>query len=246
MAIEPKEKVIEIIWLENPFSYDYVREISILTTRRYGKPNLSNLESYYKLVGYENVAKRKRDRWQLYFRRVWWLKEYDRGCPKECGAYSEGGLRPAEAVSPDEIIIPEGTRVIKAYEIEKVIPEIRRNNTWQINKLWEESKIKKIPYFALEISRDYAVVKYDFFPIDYNLKEDAAYRLYQLFEEFLENMDVEHRKLAFKGRSITYSFGETMGFIHSLRIYEARLFAKIMKRIIMDKNNWVDLYSKHR
>lgn len=103
-------EVEKIVWLENPANYDYVREGMAITTRRKGA-----IGGYWKLIGYEEMAKHGKGI-QAYHRKVWWLEKHDKDCKKPHEAYQKGISRPAEAVEPKEIAIPEGVEVENAYE----------------------------------------------------------------------------------------------------------------------------------
>ena len=97
----------EIVWLEDPSKFDYLR----VSTVHFGSrrpPSEKGLRrrigDFYKLVGY-GLAHRGSP--GLFFRNIYWLKTYDRGCPKEAECYGRPDSRvmPAEAVETKHLIL---------------------------------------------------------------------------------------------------------------------------------------------
>lgn len=92
-----EKRVYEYItWLHEPEKYSYLRESTSVTCDPNEIPKLENDD--WLLVGYENYA---RDYDGIYFRRYWWLKNYDRDIDPN-GVYATG--QPAEAVAIEDII----------------------------------------------------------------------------------------------------------------------------------------------
>lgn len=222
-------KVEEVVWLEDPNNYDYLREVKWGTCRRSGKPGCS----FGKIIGYENLKKKGKGI-QAYTRRVWYLKPHDKGMPK-CDKYEKEGFRPTEAVEPENIRMPPDVKVIKRYEEEQVVPEVK--NTEEKNEAWREAEKKEKPFLVLEIKRKYATINYDMYTTLYNLTEEARDKLIGCFKEYWSNKTRREQKRALK-KGATNSFGTVSGFIQGVRIHEARELVKKMKDIILDEGNW--------
>jgi hypothetical protein len=96
----------EIVWLEDPLRYPYLRETASLTTRPKQFPTKWGRDQGFRVIGYA-VQRRPDDAYGIhtYIRRFWFLKSYDQGAdwgdddPAE--VYKTGG--PAEAVEPRSI-----------------------------------------------------------------------------------------------------------------------------------------------
>ena len=103
--------MIEIIWLEDPTKYQYLREtiLSLRSPRQI--PLKRNLFSdQYKIVGYEIFTKHIPH--PLYNRRIWWLKTYDRDADP-AGVYRDDC--PSEAVIPSSISVDKKSVSYMAY-----------------------------------------------------------------------------------------------------------------------------------
>lgn len=99
MANEHLQDEADIIWLEDPSQFPYVREESWGTTRRNSRPPKSTPER--QVVGYSTVKENvKRSRGQSYRRRLFTLRPHDRANDPN-GTYKTG--YPAEAVDPMSI-----------------------------------------------------------------------------------------------------------------------------------------------
>src|SRR3989304_8829459 len=90
-----------IRWLEHPFRYEYLRKRYYQSFYpRYfkkGQKVRGVANNFHKLVGYRMVNNATNGdgiyQYELYF-----LKDYDRGCPNEHPNYAQGRRMPAEAV----------------------------------------------------------------------------------------------------------------------------------------------------
>jgi hypothetical protein len=230
--------MLEVVWLEDPYKWDYLREGIALTTQRHGgiKPG-----SAWKVIGYENVAKKGRGIC-AYTRRFWWLKDYDRGCPHEHRNYAKGKLEPSEAVAPKDIKIPEAAKVLHAYKIEKAVFEC--NSQKCRNQEFNRAEREKRPFIVVQKGREYASFRYDMWPVGYDLNREAANTLEQMVIGFLNNIPLDLRDHVIKGarkKWITYYLNKTAGTTPQIRIFECRLLAKEMKDVIMNKDNWVQI-----
>ena len=134
------ENVVEIIWLDNPKKWIYLRESSVNKTRAKGSMGSMG----WKTIGYENVSKKGKGI-QLYTRKIWYLQKWDAGCPDDNGAYSSI-VMPIEAVKPEDIDIPEGIRVMDAYKIDQTIPIYSKIS--KKNKIWRDAKKKQKTFFT--------------------------------------------------------------------------------------------------
>jgi hypothetical protein len=93
----------EIVWLEDPLKYSYLRERVYITTL----PKKIALktpiwQNQAKIVGYEIVNRKHEPAPDVYHRRVWWLKTHDRDLDPD-GVYKSN--HPLEAVLPDSIAV---------------------------------------------------------------------------------------------------------------------------------------------
>ena len=96
MASEHLQDEADIIWLEAPSRFSYVREESWETTRRSQEPPKSTPD--WQVVGYSTVKDNvKRPIGQNYRRRLFTLRPHDRDNDPD-GTYRTG--YPAEAVDP--------------------------------------------------------------------------------------------------------------------------------------------------
>lgn len=242
MVKRPAEDVEEVVWLEDPRNYEYLREGVYGTTQRSGKLSVNG-----KLIGYENVRKKGKGT-QTYRRRFWYLKEYDRGMPKESegyGKHEKGGTTPAEAVSSEDIYMPPDANVIKEFEVEGAVPEV--STTKEKNELWRKSEKREVIFFVIEKKRKYARINYDMYNTPYDLTKECVDKLKECFKGYIyEELSKDERKRTFKGRSIRYSFGETSGFVDSIKLHEARILAKKIKNILLDEDNWISLEKKQK
>ena len=100
------KKENRIIWLDDPKKYEYLRKSKIYrcSPRMPSETTLKKqMKSLYKLVGCESPTKMG-DR--LFESTIYWLKDYDRGCPnqfKENG-YGKTSLMPSEAILVKKLI----------------------------------------------------------------------------------------------------------------------------------------------
>jgi len=215
-------KVVEVVWLENPHKYEYLRETTIVTDFRSGKPS-KNWSDLYRIVGYENVAKAK----SPYYRRVWWLKTYDRGCPKEYEGYRKG--IPTEAVLTKNIKISKDVYVLEAYKIKKVVKEVK--NVKEENRYYNYCAMKHIPFIIIKKARKYGYLMLDM-PFDKKLTNNERELLLKSVENMKENLKQKYGKnwkemkdIIFKPKHFEYVVGNSFGYIEGLRIYELRMLA---------------------
>ncbi len=99
-----------IVWIEDPRKWEYLRESTIFCGKRRGLPPGSG--NIWRLVGYEELApsaKSMSTTSRIFQRRVWWLKNYDRGCPDELEGYRKLAM-PCEAVLTKDLIARLGGR----------------------------------------------------------------------------------------------------------------------------------------
>lgn len=97
IAYDPPAGEERITWLVvDPLQFTYLREGTFLLARRRGKPRFPA----HLFVGYSEIRADAVGFQGRFFRRVWWLKEYDRDLSPE-GSYSAG--HPCEAVIPASI-----------------------------------------------------------------------------------------------------------------------------------------------
>lgn len=92
--------------------------------------------------------------------------------------------------------------------------------------------IEKLPEFLVKRNPKWSVISYDFWKIDYNLKEEACKLLYQILDKILE--EKESRIVKFFG------FGKTCGFI-IVRTDYLPVFESVIREKIFDKNNWEEI-----
>ena len=163
------------------------------------------------------------------------MNKWDAGCPDDDGTYSSK-IMPVEAVKPEDIDIPEGIRVINAYEIEKVVPIYSR--TSKKNQIWRKAVKEGNPFIAIHKYKDYARFQYDMFTTDYNLKEEASEQIKTIFLDFLKNMNEDYRKFILPKGSFTFSIGSISCLLPKMRIFECQMLANKIKPIIENKNNW--------
>lgn len=101
-----EEQDSKIVWLEDPRQWEYVRRHSVPCRTKKGSPiNPKLLPNLHKLVGYEELdpsVKSKFPSGRTFIRNVFWLKDYDRGCPNELEDYHKD-RRPTEAVSTADL-----------------------------------------------------------------------------------------------------------------------------------------------
>lgn len=95
----------EIIWLEDPLKYSYLRETVYITTAPKKIAIKTPIwENQAKIIGYEIFIKENEAAQNTYERRVWWLKKSDRDLDPE-GVYKNN--HPYEAVLPESIRVGE-------------------------------------------------------------------------------------------------------------------------------------------
>lgn len=92
----------EIVWLEDPLQFTYLREMTYLTTKpRQFRINSPIVNGQAKLVGYEIITLERNEKHpQTYSRRFWVLKKHDRDIDPD-GVYKD--RYPTEAVIPASI-----------------------------------------------------------------------------------------------------------------------------------------------
>ncbi|MBC9985294.1 hypothetical protein E4P24_02770 [Haloferax sp. AS1] len=101
------EAETELVWVKDPEEVDYLREFKFHSRKAKGEPPKGSLRGDYILFGYTEVDKddydsKRNQRRRQYERRMFILKEADRGGPKWDGkAFSR--YTPKEAVDPREI-----------------------------------------------------------------------------------------------------------------------------------------------
>jgi hypothetical protein len=227
------ESIEEIIWLEDPKKWTYLRESSADRTRAKGSLGTFG----WKTVGYETVCKKGKGI-QIYTRKVWYLNKWDAGCPDDDGRYSST-IMPVEAVKVEDIEIPEGIRIINAYEIEKNVPLYSR--TSKKNQIWQSAIKQGKPFIAIHKFRDYAKFEYDMYTIEYDLKKEAVEQIKSIYLKFVDNMDDDYIKFILPKGYMGYSVGSTSGHLAKMRIFECQMLANKIKPIIENKDNWNEL-----
>lgn len=91
----------EIVWLEDPLKYSYLREtVYISTSPQKIRLKTPIWEGQAKIIGYEIIDREHEAARDTYERRVWWLKKHDRDLDPE-GVYQYN--HPYEAVLPDSV-----------------------------------------------------------------------------------------------------------------------------------------------
>ena len=99
-----------ITWLEDPSPYAYLRKTYYDSMSGRGFKTGNGLKrrigNFYKLLGYRIIAKPEgwgAERvWETYRYEIYWLKDYDRGCPNELPGYATRGM-PTEACLVKEL-----------------------------------------------------------------------------------------------------------------------------------------------
>jgi len=87
----------EIVWIENPLNYTYLREqYHESSSPRFPIKNLSLLRGMEKIIGYQIMSRKK----NCYEFRFWYVRRYDRDIDPN-GVYKNSC--PSEAVIPDSI-----------------------------------------------------------------------------------------------------------------------------------------------
>lgn len=222
-------EIVEVVWLENPFNFDYVREGDRGTTLRNGGP----AKCGRKIIGFENHVKKGKGI-QVYYRRFWWLNKWDKDCEEPHKPYQTGALRPSEAVSPKDIVIPEGVRILKAYEIPQVVPEYRGWKGMDADN--ERCETTGTPPFRIIKSIKYAYADYDLLVVDSRLLEEPHKELLRIVDNFVKTViNSGYGDIVFPNGSTYWSIGPISGRTPRMRIYETRILAGLMKEIIMDK-----------
>jgi len=220
----------EIIWLENPKKWPYLREISMHRK----KSKILN-EIGWKLIGYETILKTYNST-ELHVKKVWFLQKWDVGCPEDDGRYSNDNI-PIEGVKTKEMKIPEGTRVIKAYKIDSIVPEYKTEK--EKIKILNKSKKKETPYIAIRNLGDYALIEYEMFTSNHKLKKEACQNIRNVFTHFLSNLDENYRNCIFPYKKDLYlSIDNKSGILPLLRVFECRILSSKISKILYDKNNW--------
>ena len=101
-----KESNNDTVWLEFPNFYEYVRRTKILFDKKANSEDIlkemRSIKGFYKLFGYRLLAYDENT--DVYMYEVYYLKEYDRGCPKEDIGYGKSNRLPSEAIPLKEIV----------------------------------------------------------------------------------------------------------------------------------------------
>lgn len=96
-----KGKIGEIVWLEDPLKFTYLREKRWDKFKNYFSiKEAKTLDDFAKIIGYEYLGLDSRG--FLHNFRMWWLKKHDRDISPN-GVYKNGC--PAEAVIPSSIVV---------------------------------------------------------------------------------------------------------------------------------------------
>jgi hypothetical protein len=99
---------LSIVWLRDPLQFRYLRETPLSVVRRPTGKITPRFADMAFMVGYATVRPQKGN--DLYNRRIWWLKKYDRDLDPN-GVYGQltWGMGPAphEAVLPTSIALNE-------------------------------------------------------------------------------------------------------------------------------------------
>lgn len=236
------DKVEEIIWLVNPYIFDYIREGITATTQNEGSIGRFGARDFFKLIGFENV-KKKGGGIQVYHRKFWWLKKYDKDCPEAIEKYQSGVSQPNEAIKPEDIIISKDVRIIKAYEIEKVVQECKYGNKIYKNE-YRKAKEENKPFMVLIKGAKYAYFYYDMYSTDFDLTQKAVHELATKTAEFLNSFPKDYQKTIIKSSS-WYGFGSVTGSTPTIRIWECRMLTKQLKNIIINPQNWKNIMEKY-
>ncbi|MBN1763069.1 MAG: hypothetical protein JW878_08360 [Methanomicrobia archaeon] len=234
MAVE--ETVEEIIWLDDPYKWDYLRESVTSTTRSDYVMRQLKKSGLYKLVGYDNF--RKKGKSTVYHKHVWWLAKHDKDCPEAIPDYQAGVKKPSGAINPREIKIPDGIRIIKDYEIERAVKECSSDNDY--DKEYNKAKEEKWPFLVIRKNSKYAYFRFDMWPINYNLSDEGLAKFRDCIDDFFKNIPEDYKNLILKKSNGDLS-GASEGSSPKLRIYECRILSKKLKEIVLDKKNWEEL-----
>jgi hypothetical protein len=100
------------------------------------------------------------------------------------------------------------------------------------NKLWRAAELKGQPYFYIKKNSGWSNIEYDFWPIDFDLKEDIA----KQFTEFAKKLIKKKQMKVWQ----VCTFGSTFGFI-TVRNDFLPVFENFIREKIFDKNNWEEL-----
>ena len=229
------EQVEEIIWLEDPSKWPYVKEDRIKSIY----PKSIIRDHGWKVLGYENVRKVKGSK--FYSRRVWYLDKQDFGGPKYNGVYSEFNL-PVKGVKTSEIKIPRRVRIIRAYKIPKLVPEY-----FQVEKLngyWGRANYERVPFIGIHRYGQYGVLEYDMITTDYKLKEEACNEINFRCREFIKQINEPCQKFVFPVNDRLWTLiSPNSGRLPKIRIFECRLLTSQIVPIIKNKENWKKIYS---
>jgi hypothetical protein len=98
------------------------------------------------------------------------------------------------------------------------------------NKLWLMAKDKEEPFFYVDKGSKWALIEYDLWPTQYDLKEEVCKYLY----EFADNMLKETKQRVWR----LCCFGKTSGFI-KVRNDVLPIFEKEIREKVFDKKNWI-------
>lgn len=92
-----------IVWLEDPKQWPYLRESTTTrgSRRGYKRGAKLDLANFYKLVGYELMGRVACGTFQF---RIFWLKDYDKGCPNGDEGYDKFGGCPCEGRDVTELL----------------------------------------------------------------------------------------------------------------------------------------------
>jgi hypothetical protein len=121
------ENEIDIVWLDDPTKYRYLREQKAFTTQPRAKIAINKDDI---LIGYAVSAKNK-DR-GAYFRRFWFLRKYDRDF-EPSGIYGkltfQRGPAPTEAVLPNTIEVGKPSQMYSGSSLWR--EDVNRRSTME-------------------------------------------------------------------------------------------------------------------
>ena len=225
------EQVEELVWLEDPSIWPYVRQDVIKS-----RSHKSIIEKHgWKLLGYENV--KKVNHTNFYSRRVWYLEKEDYDYFNVRNGYKN---KPVNALKLSEIKKPKGACMVMAYAIEKLVPEY--SQVEKSNELWRIANYNRIPFIGIHRYGDYGILEYDMVTTDYKLKKEACNRINYECRDLIKQV-IYYSKFIFPSDiKLESSIGQNSGKLPVLRIFECRILTKLLKPIIENKENWIKPY----
>ena len=115
---------------------------------------------------------------------------------------------------------------------------ISNRNKIKYNEEWNKCIQLRTPFFVILKSIKYASIKYDMFPIPFNLSEESVNKIINIYNNF-ENMHPD----ALKKKDSFANISNELGYIPEIEFSKAKYLSYDIFKIVHNSMNWISIPS---